>query len=205
MEEINRQLWVTAFPLIAATALPAGGRLLGPLAETLLGDKSMKETPDLNRTKEMEASFLKSIDEHYGIIHKICRIYCRNRADQEDLYQEIVYQLWKTYLSFKGDCKLSTWIYTVAVRSALLPFRRSKVKIEFHDVLPDRPSDEPLDGGVNDRLFVMFHRLEKIDRAILALMMDGFTGKEIGAVVGLGEKAAIMRMSRIRGVIKYAK
>ena len=201
MDAINNEVY-WAVPWLAAVAIGPAAYTTG-VAEPLVKDKSMSETSELNRTKELEAPFLKSIAEHHGIIHKICRAYCNNRADQEDLYQEIVYQLWKFYPSFKGDSQFSTWMYSVALRSAILPYRRSRVRIEFPDGVPDRPA--PIqDGGVDDRLFKVFHRLSITDRGVLVLTMEGFTVKEIGAILGLMQSAVNMRMSRIRGVVaKY--
>src|SRR6266850_5751553 len=132
---------------LAAAAIGPAASITG-VAELLVKDKSMSETSDLKHTRELEAPFLKSIAEHHGIVHKICRAYCNNRADEEDLYQEIVYQLWKFYPSFKGDSQFSTWMYSVALRSAILPFRRSRVRIEFPDAVPDRPSDSIQDDGI---------------------------------------------------------
>jgi RNA polymerase sigma-70 factor (ECF subfamily) len=199
MDTINNDVyWVV--PWLAATATGPATSL--GLANPFIHDKSMSETSDLKHTKDLETPFLKSIAEHHGIIHKICRAYCNNRADHEDLYQEIVYQLWKFYPSFKGDSQFSTWMYAVALRSAILPFRRKRVRIELHDVLPDRLSDTRQDSGIDDRLFKLFHRLENIDRAVLVLMMEGFAGKEIGAVLGLTQKAVTVRMSRIRDKVE---
>src|SRR6185295_1909259 len=133
---------------------------------------------------EMEASFLKIIDENQGILQKITFAYSNTRADREDLYQEIVYQLWKSYLTFKGSSKISTWMYSVALRSAILPFRRMKSTVEFRETLPDHPSVEKHEG-MDDRLHILFHKLGNFERAVLVLMMEGFSQKEIGAVLGL--------------------
>jgi hypothetical protein len=96
--------------------------LTGPVSG--MGDrKSMPEALDVKNTKEQEALFLKAIDDHHGIIDKICRSDSNSHADKEDLYQEIAYQLWKAYPSFTGDSKISSWIYRIALRSAIMPFR----------------------------------------------------------------------------------
>ena len=202
MKEINIEVWMQVFQPLAMAAVPAG--VTRP-AEPLIRDDAMNDTMDLKVKKENEASFLKAIKENQGIIYKVCRSYSRNHANQEDLYQEIVFQLWKTYLSFKGDSKLTTWMHAVAVRSAILPLRRKKVKVEFHDVLPERPSEEPHEGTIDDRLFHLFHRLQIIDRAMLVLTMEGFNSMEIGAILRLSKRAVQLRMNRIRGVVKKAK
>ena len=63
--------------------------------------------------------FIQDIKENEGIIYKITRIYSNNTEDQKDLYQEIVYQLWKSYSSFKGNSKISTWMYSIALNTAI--------------------------------------------------------------------------------------
>ncbi len=62
----------------------------------------------------MKEHFIKSINKHQNIIYKICRLYRNSPEDQEDLFQEIVYQLWKSYPKFKGESKISTWLYRIA-------------------------------------------------------------------------------------------
>ena len=152
----------------------------------------------MKNTKEQEASFLKAIDDHQGIIHKICRYYCKIRADKEDLYQEIVYQLWDAYPSFTGDSKISTWIYQIALRSAIMPFRRkNRIKIELHEVLPDRLGEEPYEG-LDDNLFTLFHTLGNFERATLVLMIEGYTREEIGPMLNLGKEAVNSRMARVK-------
>ena len=160
---------------------------------------------DLKRMKELEASFLNAIDEHHKIISTICFTWCRQRADQEDLYQEIVVQLWKAFPSFKGNSKLSTWIYGVAIRSAMLPYRTSQVKIELRDELPDRPSEERPEEGLDDRLLGIFQGLPIIDRAILLMTMEDFDRKEIAAALSLTEYAVSSRLKRIRDVAWWVK
>lgn len=204
MEEITNEVYRVPdlVPLFLAAVAGAAASLKGQV-KPFHHNKPMSETSDLKSTKEKEAAFLKIIDENHRIIHKICRAYSNTRADEEDLYQEIVYQLWKAYPTFKGNSKISTWMFSVALRSAILPFRRSRrPRIEYRETLPDRPSGE--DGvheGADDRLFSLFHRLGNLERAVLVLMMEGFNHKEIGAALGLGEEALTRRMSRVRKAI----
>jgi len=73
-----------------------------------------------------EHPFLVLIQEHQGIIHKICRLYRDSKEDREDLFQEITYQLWKSFPSFKGEAKVSTWMYRIALNTAIASFRKKK-------------------------------------------------------------------------------
>ena len=70
--------------------------------------------------------FIQDIKENEGIIYKITRIYSNNTEDQKDLYQEIVYQLWKSYSSFKENSKISTWMYRIALNTAISNLKKEK-------------------------------------------------------------------------------
>ena len=162
-------------------------------------EKKMSNSIGLKRTKEKETAFLRALDNHQTIIDKICRVYCNNRIEEEDLFQDIVYQLWKAYPSFQNKSKVSTWMYCIALRTAMLPFRRSRVKVEYRKILPDGFVLAEADlTGVHDELYKFFHTLNPVDRAIVAMMMESFSRKEIASVVGISEEAVTMRMSRLR-------
>ncbi|WP_437918662.1 RNA polymerase sigma factor [Sphingobacterium sp. LRF_L2] len=73
-----------------------------------------------------EKQFLKLITSHKGILHKVGRIYMDTISDREDLHQEIIIQLWKSYESFKGDSEFSSWMYRVAVNTAISYYKKEK-------------------------------------------------------------------------------
>jgi len=68
---------------------------------------------------ELENKFTTLVQENQGIIHKACRLYCRNPEDCKDMFQEIILKLWKGYPSFRGDSKPTTWMYRVAINTAI--------------------------------------------------------------------------------------
>src|SRR4051812_34118549 len=74
----------------------------------------------------MKPDFLSLISQNQGVIHKVCRIYRDSPEDREDLFQDIVYQLWRSYPAFKGESKPATWIYKVALSTAVMTFRSPK-------------------------------------------------------------------------------
>ena len=178
--------------------------LSGPVNRT--NRKSMSEELDVKTTKEREVQFLKALDDHRGIIHKICWSYCNTTADREDLRQEIFYRLWKAYPSFTGDSQISTWIHSVALRSAILPFRRKiRIQVEHREVLPDRPGEDPYERGMDEEFYKMFHRLGNYERATLVLIAEGYTREEIGKIMAVGKNTLIQRMARAMAVIKNYK
>lgn len=96
----------------------------------------------------MKKEFTKHLKEHQGIIHKICNVYFYNRLEKEDYFQEIVIELWKAFPNFKGQSKFSTWMYRVALNSAIDLLRKEKTQPqlikytqqEFN--IPDKPAKE---------------------------------------------------------------
>ena len=84
----------------------------------------------------MEKEFLGVIYDYQKIIYKICRVYRDSREDQEDLFQEIVYQLWKSYPGFKRESKVSSWIYRVALNTAISLLRKKKEFIKTMNLHP---------------------------------------------------------------------
>ena len=79
-------------------------------------------------TNNAEQEFLQLINQNQGIVRKVCHLYGRNDTDKEDLYQEIVIQLWKAFSSFRGEAKFSTWMYRIALNTAISNFRKQTKK-----------------------------------------------------------------------------
>ena len=82
---------------------------------------------------QLEIKFLNDFEKNQNIVHKICRIYTTNQDEHNDLFQEIAIQVWKNYSKFRGEAKFSTWMYRVALNTAISLFRKSKRKIKTQD------------------------------------------------------------------------
>ena len=203
MEDVGSDIhWIQAAGSYLAVILPGLATVLAIPAQKLKTHVTMAAEVSLKVTKELEAPFLKALDENQGIMVKICRAYCNTREDEEDLYQEIVFQLWKAFPSYDGNSKLSTWMYSVALRTAIKPFRVDRSKVEIRETLPDRAEEtQPIDERGSEKLFSIFHRLSIYERAILALMMEGFTQKEIATLIGLHEKTVTKQMRKIKETV----
>ena len=111
--------------------------------------------------------FIELLNNHQNIIHKVCNMYMDDVSEREDLFQEITLNAWKAYGSFRGDAKFSTWLYRVALNTAISFYRKEKrnpVKTSL-DYLPDH--SETADD-TEDRLKAMYASiatLSKIDKA----------------------------------------
>lgn len=152
----------------------------------------------------MEGHFLNSIEEHQGIIYKVCRMYRDTKEDQEDLFQEIVLQLWKAYPKFKNESKLSTWMYRIALNTAIAIFRKNTVKLDFKDALKEYPKTQIKEqtSENEERMFEAIRTLKPAERAIIALFLEGYSHREIGEIIGATENYIGVRMNRIKNKLK---
>lgn len=148
-------------------------------------------------------AFLDTIQQHQGILHKLCRLYRDSREDREDLFQEMIYQLWKSYASFEGNARISTWIYRVALNTALADFRRKKPHITYTDNLPELPdSANNVASPQQEQLFAALKQLSDAEKAIIALYLGDMSYQEIADIIGIDENYVGVKLNRIKSKIK---
>ncbi len=147
-----------------------------------------------------EQSFVKLIHEHQGIIHKICRLYRDSKEDREDLFQEIAYQLWKSFASYKGEAKISTWMYRIALNTAIASFRKKKLNVEYRPELPELSYFEESDEYQirQERLFAVLKQLNESERAIITLYLDELSYRQIAEIIGINENNLGVKLNRIK-------
>jgi RNA polymerase sigma-70 factor (ECF subfamily) len=144
--------------------------------------------------------FLELIHKHQGIIHKICFVYCRNKADREDLQQEIILQLWKSFPSFLENAAFSTWMYRVALNTAINQTRRPGLLFDTSSS-PDIPYDPSDSYQISEEIRIL-HRaisdLRKVEKAIILLWLEEKSYEEIAETIGITVKNVSVRLVRIR-------
>lgn len=152
----------------------------------------------------MENEFLKSIHDHQKIIYKVCKMYRDNKEDQEDLFQEIVYQLWKSYPSFRGESKISSWIYRITLNTAMAIYRKGKPAIDLYEKFPERlhPTTEMKVSENAERLFHALRKLNDAEKALISLYLEDFTYQEIAEIVGISEGNVGVKLNRIKTKLK---
>ncbi|PAM95178.1 RNA polymerase subunit sigma-70 [Flavobacterium sp. IR1] len=152
----------------------------------------------------MEDKFTDEVLRHQGLIHKICRMYRDSREDQEDLFQEIVYQLWKSYPQFQGKSKITTWMYRIGLNTAMATFRKPTVKIDHCGVMAEQKlSQEPQgDSWKEDLLFAAIRELDQDERAFIALYLEDLSYAEISEVIGISQSNVGVRLNRIKTKLK---
>lgn len=150
----------------------------------------------------MEQEFIQLIQAHEALILKVCHVYCREPEDREDLYQDIVIQLWKSFPSFGQRSNVATWLYRVALNTAISRFRKAKKRPKMKAIdeqvlavpLPDTHEHE----GKLQRLHTAMERLNKIDRAIILLYLEKARYQEIAEIIGISESNVGFRINRIK-------
>lgn len=143
--------------------------------------------------------FTALVDQNRGIIYKVIRLYVNHDEDEKDLFQEILFQAWKSYPRFDGRSKFSTWLYRVSL-NVVLTFRRREVKVKPHDDLESfqaiAPDSHPRDDA--EALYAAIRQLHEIDRMIISLHLDGYDNEEIGEISGMSKNNVAVRLHRIR-------
>lgn len=148
----------------------------------------------------LQKEFLSQVNAHQNIIHKICFVYCRNRSDKEDLYQEIVLQLWKSYPSFKGRSAFSTWMYRVALNTAIT---MTKKFLFFVDTggLPDIAFQNEQMTDLSEEIKLLYQAisgLDKVEKGIILLWLENKSYREIAEAIGITEKNVSVKIVRIK-------
>jgi RNA polymerase sigma-70 factor (ECF subfamily) len=151
---------------------------------------------------DKQKEFIQLIREHEGIIYKISRVYFELEEDQQDLYQEIVYQLWKSFDSFRGGSKWSTWMYRVALNTAISFLKKNKSKArkvgsEHLEHFKLEPFDPVLEERV-EWLYKSIQQLTVVEKGIILLYLEGKSHEEIAGITGFTQSNVGTRISRIK-------
>ena len=152
---------------------------------------------------EKENKFLEMIRLHKGLLMKVCSLYATDREEIADLYQDVLLNLWRSFEGFRGDSKLSTWIYQVALNTSIMNLRKKGNHPFVRQTVPDLPS-EPADDSSED--FRILHeairQLPELERAIILLYLEELPGAEISRITGLSEGNIRVKVSRIKSKLK---
>ncbi len=153
--------------------------------------------------KQLEHSFVKQLEDNQNIVHKICRLYTNDQDSHNDLFQEITIQLWRAFPKFRGDSKFSTWMYRVALNTAITLYRKSKRRVSTQDFesISFKIKAEEYDDTVEQQLKVMYsavRKLNDIDKALVFLYLEDKSYKEISETLGISEVNARVKMNRTK-------
>ncbi|MFZ9718013.1 MAG: RNA polymerase sigma factor [Chitinophagaceae bacterium] len=152
---------------------------------------------------QLQKDFLCLIEEHKSLLLKICHIYGKDEGEKQDLFQEIVIQLWKSFDTFRGDSKITTWMYRIALNTALtdLRKRKSKITISYREDLPNEIKEEKYDHSKEEKLAMLYEAIKKlteIEKAIITLYLEEKTYEEMEEVLGISQGTLRVKVNRIK-------
>ena len=153
--------------------------------------------------KPKEQEFTSIVKEHKSTIYTVCYMFSKDADEVNDLFQEILLNMWKGFDGFQGRSNIKTWIYKVALNTCITIDRKKKKRntVELSldiNLYEDNDSDTKQIKLLYDRI----HKLGPFDRAIILLWLDNMPYDEIGAVVGISPKNVSVRLVRIKEQLK---
>ena len=143
------------------------------------------------------------VNEHRGMLYKVCRMYCFTEPDRQDLFQEIVIQLWRSYPGFRGEAKFSTWLYRIALNTAISGLRKQhrlitptdpeQLPTELQDIQYPAEKDEQL-----QQLYAAIEKLTEVEKALTMLYLEDKTYLEMEEILGISQNNLRVKMNRIK-------
>jgi len=156
--------------------------------------------------RSVKEEFLEILRSYQGILHKVNLVYFRNQADREDNFQEIVYQLWKSYPALQNKQSLGSWIYAVSINTSLMRIRNLS-RIEYREQLPDTidKTDFLEQLSANQQISILLkaiYKLNEIDKSIMLLYLEEKSYAEIAGILGISLSNVGVRINRAKEIIK---
>jgi RNA polymerase sigma-70 factor (ECF subfamily) len=156
--------------------------------------------------KSLKEEFLEILSAYQGILHKVNIIYFRNRADREDNFQEIVYQLWKSFPSLQNRDSIGSWIYAVSINTSISKIKK-EYRIEYREKMPESIDKidiaEELSLSESYRMLLQaIYNLNEIDKSIMLLYLEEKSYDEISEIIGISKSNVGVRISRAKELLK---
>jgi RNA polymerase sigma factor (sigma-70 family) len=154
-----------------------------------------------------ETLFMQTIAQNKGMLFKICRIYQDDAEDRNDLLQEIILQLWTVFDSYRGESKITSWMYRVALNTAIVFFKKQKRRPDSEQMPPsfDQAEEHPVGKEKEEQLALFYkavQQLNKVEKALIYLYMEDQPYEEIAAALGISQVNVRVRLNRIKNKLK---
>ena len=154
--------------------------------------------------EKMEQEFLAVIREYSRVVYKVCYLYTTPNATLNDLYQEVILNLWKAFPKFRGECKISTWIYRIALNTCISFLRKEKNTPEIVTLTQeaDRTEEQDETQIMLKQLYLMISRLGEVDKSIILLYLEEKSYDEISDITGLTLTNVATKINRIKDKLR---
>lgn len=148
-----------------------------------------------------QSAFLEQVHEYRAMLYKVCRLYCFTEQDRQDLFQEILVQLWKAYPRFRGESKFSTWLYRIALNTAISDLRKQKKhnrpldpeNLEWLDTPYPKEEEDKL-----EQLYAAIDQLTEVEKALVMLYLEDKSYDEMEEILGINQNNLRVKMNRIK-------
>jgi RNA polymerase sigma-70 factor, ECF subfamily len=154
----------------------------------------------------LKNEFLEMLSAYQGILHRVSLIYFHNQADREDNFQEISYQLWKSYPGLQNRNSIGSWIYAVSINTSISRLKK-KSRVEYRDQLPEAaefsdPEDVMVKNENSQLLLRAISHLNEIDKSLMLLYLDERSYDEIAEILGLTKSNVGVRINRAKEILR---
>jgi RNA polymerase sigma-70 factor, ECF subfamily len=154
-------------------------------------------------TAELETTFKQWLGEHQGLLYRVVRAYGNTAEDQDDLFQEICLQMWLSIPRFEGKAKVSTWIYRVALNTAMVWNRGEKNRRKHRDIFltitpQQQTGDSQPSQEIIERLYEAVRKLPKVDTSLVLMHLDGLSYDEMAQILGISESNVGVKLNRAK-------
>lgn len=156
-------------------------------------------------TKNLENDFLELISEQKCTIYKVCYVYAKDQDDLNDLFQEVVLNLWKGFPRYRGDSKLSTWVYRIAMNTCITFLRRSSTRPSTVPITADVAGnliEEEGKTGQLQELYRLINQLGKLERALILLWLEERSYQEMADILGISKGNVAVKLTRVKEKLK---
>jgi RNA polymerase sigma factor (sigma-70 family) len=150
----------------------------------------------------VDNSFIEILNSHKGLIYKVCNMYCADPEDRKDLFQEIIFQVWRSLKNFRHESSITTWMYRIALNTAITHVKKEKrswtlpLSLKGIDI-PDINDSEQKEELIS-QLFMAIDKLDRIEKSLILLYLEEKSYEEISEITGLSKSNVGVKLSRIK-------
>lgn len=156
--------------------------------------------------ESLKEEFLEILTNYQGIVHKVSLVYFRDKTDREDNFQEIVYQLWKSYPKLQNKNSIGSWIYAVSINTSISRIKKEK-RIEYREEVSELSDKSDIfdEISMNESLRLLInaiHNLDEIDKSIMLLYLEEKSYDEIAEIIGISKSNVGVRINRAKKILR---
>ena len=146
--------------------------------------------------------FERLVAEYKSTVYSVCYMFADNKMQADDLFQEVLINLWTGFGKFRGDASLRAWVYRVSMNTCISYRRKKKADTVALDIAPEIVDGSSSESRQVKQLHLRIQKLEPIDRAIVLLWLENLPYDEIAAIVGTSSRNIGVRLVRIKEKLK---